>query len=150
MLLRIKWKYDVYHCLSQTGKKRKAGNKSQKSDFNHITWWVDFEIVTPKQKIFGSEMKWIIVPILMILLLVQSFSKWLVVMDFTIHRDFISKNLCENRNRPRLQCNGRCQLAKKLAEEEKTKLSKSGVRKDQSYRPIIRWTDQLSWSYLRQ
>jgi hypothetical protein len=70
-------------------------------------------------------MKWIIVPILMILLLVQSFSKWLVVMDFTIHRDFISKNLCENRNRPRLQCNGRCQLAKKLAEEEKQNSSQN-------------------------
>jgi hypothetical protein len=95
-------------------------------------------------------MKWIVVSILMILLLVQSFSKWLVVIDFIIHRDYISKNLCENRNRPKLQCNGRCQLAKKLAEEEKQNSQNPGSGKikaiDLLYDEQISFPDLFSGS----
>ena len=95
-------------------------------------------------------MKRTVVSILMILLLVQSFSKWLVVIDFTIHRDYISKNLCENRNRPKLQCNGRCQLAKKLAEEEKQNSQNPGSGKikaiDLLYDESISFPDLISGS----
>src|SRR5215213_9084953 len=56
------------------------------------------------QKTFVSSMKFILVPILMFLVATQ---------------DYIAKNLCENRARPKLKCGGKCQLMKKLAEEEK-------------------------------
>lgn len=36
------------------------------------------------------------------------------MMSFELNRDFIAKNLCQNRNRPQLNCNGKCYLAKKL------------------------------------
>ena len=64
-------------------------------------------------------MKFIAVPILMILILAQSFGKWVIVLDYTINKEYIAQNLCENRSKPKLHCNGKCQLAKKLAEEEK-------------------------------
>ncbi len=46
----------------------------------------------------------------------------LLYLDFEIRRDYIVANLCDNRNRPQLNCNGKCFLAKKLAavqEQEK-------------------------------
>lgn len=47
-------------------------------------------------------------------LLLQLFSREVIVMSFELNRDFIAKNLCENRNRPQLNCDGKCYLAKKL------------------------------------
>ena len=57
----------------------------------------------------------------------QTFSKWLLVAEYAINKDYIAKNLCENRSKPKLHCNGKCQLAKKLAaEEEQSSKSSSG------------------------
>ena len=39
----------------------------------------------------------------------------LLYLDFEIRRDYIVANLCVNRARPMLNCNGKCYLAKKLA-----------------------------------
>jgi hypothetical protein len=64
-------------------------------------------------------MKFVLVPILMMLVLAQAFSKWLLVAEYKVNRDFIAKTLCENKTRPKLHCNGKCQMMKKLAEEEK-------------------------------
>lgn len=49
----------------------------------------------------------------------QTFSHWFVVLAFNINRDYIAKNLCENRYRPKMHCNGNCVLMKKLKEKEK-------------------------------
>ena len=46
----------------------------------------------------------------------------LLYLDFEIRRDYIVKNLCVNRDRPLMLCNGKCYLAKKIAaldEQEK-------------------------------
>lgn len=50
-------------------------------------------------------------------LLLQLFSREVIVMSFQLNRDFIAKNLCVNRNRPQLNCNGKCYLAKKLKDQ---------------------------------
>lgn len=63
-------------------------------------------------------MKLIAAPILILLLLTQVFSKWLLVVDYTLNKDYIAKNLCINREKPKLLCSGKCQLAKKMAAEE--------------------------------
>lgn len=44
------------------------------------------------------------------------------VIDYIINYDYISTELCENKNKPELLCNGKCQLMKELAkvsEEDK-------------------------------
>jgi hypothetical protein len=46
----------------------------------------------------------------------------LPVLDYIVNYDYISKVLCENKAKPELKCNGKCQLMKGLAkasEEEK-------------------------------
>lgn len=64
-------------------------------------------------------MKFILVPTLMLLMLAQTFSKWAVVIEYNLNRDYVAKNLCVNKAKPKLHCNGKCQMMKKLAEEEK-------------------------------
>ena len=63
-------------------------------------------------------MRFIGATIFTFLLLAQIFSKWILVADYSINKEFIAEKLCENRDKPKLQCDGKCQLAKKLAAEE--------------------------------
>ena len=63
-------------------------------------------------------MKLIAIPILILLLMTQTFSNWFVVLSFNLNRDYIAKNLCENRYRPKLNCNGNCVLMKRMKQQE--------------------------------
>ena len=74
-------------------------------------------------------MKFLLVPILIALLFVQTFSKWMVLLEYNLNKDFIAKNLCVNKARPKLHCNGKCQIMKKLAEEEKQNSSNNNTTK---------------------
>lgn len=56
---------------------------------------------------------------LALLVLLQSFSRVWIVMDYQINKDFIAKVLCINQDKPQLQCEGKCQLAKQLKKEER-------------------------------
>nr|WP_295926130.1 hypothetical protein [uncultured Dyadobacter sp.] len=52
----------------------------------------------------------------------------LLYLDFEIRREYIVANLCENRARPQMHCDGKCYLAKRIAaldEHEKRQAEKS-------------------------
>jgi hypothetical protein len=68
-------------------------------------------------------MKKIVAIVLFLGVLFQSMSKLIVIVNFEIHRDYIAKNLCENRDKPKMCCKGKCQLRKQLnnTENEDTK-----------------------------
>ena len=68
-------------------------------------------------------MRFIATPIMILLVMSQTFSHWFVMMDFKLNQDFIAKKLCENRLRPKLNCNGNCVLMKKLKQQEKEEQS---------------------------
>ena len=55
----------------------------------------------------------------LLLFMAQTFHRAFIVFDFYRNQDYIAKTSCENKYRPVLQCNGKCQLAKKLQQEEK-------------------------------
>lgn len=50
----------------------------------------------------------------------QTFEQGFVVLSYYANASLFAKN-CENRSRPKLHCNGKCQMMKKLQEEEKKK-----------------------------
>ncbi len=56
---------------------------------------------------------------LLFLMLVKAWVMPLLYLDYELRRDYIIKNLCVNRNRPQLRCNGKCYLAKRLADSRK-------------------------------
>jgi hypothetical protein len=49
----------------------------------------------------------------------QTFSSYIIKADFFLNRDFISKTLCVNVEKPMMHCNGKCYLTKKLKEQQK-------------------------------
>ncbi len=51
--------------------------------------------------------------------LLNAGGKVIIYLDFLINQDYITQNLCENKDKPVLKCNGKCQLARELAKEEK-------------------------------
>ncbi len=49
----------------------------------------------------------------------QTFSSTVVIVDFYINQDTIAQTLCINRYRPELLCCGKCQLTKRLRQDNK-------------------------------
>lgn len=52
-------------------------------------------------------------------MLAQTFSKAFIVAEYQLNKDYIAKNLCVNKSRPKMHCNGRCHMMKKFKQEEK-------------------------------
>jgi hypothetical protein len=54
------------------------------------------------------------------------------VIDYAVNYDYISKVLCINKAKPKLQCNGKCQLMKELAKAAETETPISSNKKTAS------------------
>jgi hypothetical protein len=72
----------------------------------------------------------------------QTFSKWFLIADFQVNRDYIAKNLCVNRIKPCCCCRGKCYLNKKMAADESQQQApgKGGQRDEtvlQAHRPAF-------------
>jgi hypothetical protein len=48
----------------------------------------------------------------------QTFSKLCIVANYRINQEYIAKNLCVNRYKPKSCCQGKCYLNKQLAKDE--------------------------------
>lgn len=57
--------------------------------------------------------------LLIICLLSTSFSRWMIVAGYELNRNYIAAELCVNKAKPALHCNGKCYLAKKIKDEER-------------------------------
>ena len=56
--------------------------------------------------------------ILLLAFVAQTFSKTFIVAGYYANKAAYAKN-CENKARPKMNCNGKCQVMKKLQQEEK-------------------------------
>ena len=65
------------------------------------------------------------------LLLLQTFSRELVVLDYQVHKEQITELFCVNKDKPTLHCNGECHLVKQLrkASDSESKAPASGFAK---------------------
>jgi hypothetical protein len=63
-------------------------------------------------------MKKIAALLLLLAFSAQTFSRGIVILDFYVNQSYITAKQCENRYRPMLHCNGKCQLVKKLKQQE--------------------------------
>jgi len=52
-------------------------------------------------------------------ILFQTFNRVLIIAQYYANQEYIAKNICENRDKPKMHCNGKCHLKKQLAKEEK-------------------------------
>jgi hypothetical protein len=60
-----------------------------------------------------------------------------VYLDFEMRKDYIIQNLCENRFKPQMNCNGKCYLAKKLHKIAEDNATKETQKQSQSMKKII-------------
>ncbi|HEY4209499.1 MAG TPA: hypothetical protein VGM31_21890 [Puia sp.] len=56
--------------------------------------------------------------VLILLMAAQTFSKWCLILEYRVNRDFISQHLCVNRAKPASCCQGKCYLNKRMAADE--------------------------------
>lgn len=66
------------------------------------------------------------VVILILFILAKPF---LPVLDYIVNYEYISQVLCENKEKPKLQCNGKCHLMKELAKASDESQQKSSDKK---------------------
>jgi len=53
------------------------------------------------------------------------------VLDYMINYDYIAKELCENKAKPQMHCNGKCHLMKQLAKAAEDQKQESGKKSAQ-------------------
>lgn len=65
------------------------------------------------------------------------FSQYFVAAGFNLNRSYIAQNLCINKSRPWLHCNGRCYLMRKL--KQAADKEAAGAKDDQKniFQPAI-------------
>lgn len=68
--------------------------------------------------------------LLLFAIMLPMLSPWGTVAYFNINRAYIARVLCENRDRPQLNCNGKCYLAKKLKQQQEKKDKETTERVD--------------------
>jgi hypothetical protein len=74
---------------------------------------------------------------------IQTFNRVIITCNFYLHRSYIAATQCENRSRPMLHCNGQCQLAKRLKQQE-NKDQQNPERKLENKNEVISWQSFLS------
>lgn len=69
---------------------------------------------------------------LLALILLHSFGKVFIVLDYQLQKEYIIEFLCINRDKPELQCEGKCHLKKELKKSEQSdKQENEKARKQQ-------------------
>lgn len=53
--------------------------------------------------------------------LLHAASRMIVYFNFWLNQEFIAENLCENREKPQMECNGMCHLKKELDKDDERK-----------------------------
>ncbi|AHJ96782.1 hypothetical protein [Hymenobacter swuensis] len=64
---------------------------------------------------------------LAVLILLQTFSRELLVMDYQARKAEITRLFCVNKNKPRLHCNGKCHLRRQLGKAADTESKAPGA-----------------------
>jgi hypothetical protein len=62
--------------------------------------------------------RYVLSSFLLVSFVIQTFSTSFLVLNFYADQKYIAKKFCINRNKPQMKCCGKCQLTKKLSQEE--------------------------------
>jgi len=71
--------------------------------------------------------------LLLISLLCANLSNAFVYLGFEVNQKYIAKELCENKDKPQMHCNGKCYLMKKLKQAQE----KEQKQERQSQKPQV-------------
>lgn len=69
--------------------------------------------------------------VLILLVLLQTFSREVLVVDFTLNQATITARFCVNKARPQLHCDGKCYFAKQLKKQQERESKAPNPLKEQ-------------------
>jgi hypothetical protein len=81
--------------------------------------------------------------ILFLLALIMLLKPVLPVIDYVVNYDYISKVLCINKAKPKLQCNGKCHLMKELAKTSESETPISSNKKIASHELEVLFFEEI-------
>ncbi|RVU02862.1 hypothetical protein EOD41_02690 [Mucilaginibacter limnophilus] len=74
---------------------------------------------------------------LLVALISSNFSRLFIYAGFEANRSYIAKELCVNKARPTLHCNGRCYLMKKLKQADEKEKKQEREEKRNQYQEAL-------------
>ncbi len=83
--------------------------------------------------------KYLITAFLLMIWLCQLSGRYFIMFEFYLNQEYIAKNLCVNRNNPKMHCNGHCQK-KQLSENDRQNQEnpeRAAENKSEHYIPAI-------------
>lgn len=76
-------------------------------------------------------------------IMLPSFTKLGIVIDFKINRDFIAEVLCINRDKPMVMCYGTCYLSDKLEKSEEQERKQAPIGKKEQHEVVYSFFETL-------
>ncbi|SFQ76325.1 hypothetical protein [Hymenobacter arizonensis] len=73
-------------------------------------------------------MKSLLAYVLVALVLLQTFSRELLVVDYALNQATITARFCVNKARPMMHCNGKCYLVQKMRQRERENQAPSPLK----------------------
>lgn len=62
----------------------------------------------------------------------QILSTLLIIVNYELNKSYITQKFCENKNKPKMNCNGKCHLNKQLQKQEKNENAPSNPIKEKN------------------
>ena len=84
---------------------------------------------------------------LILITLLANFSHFFVFAGFELNQKYIAENLCVNKNRPWLHCDGRCYLMKKIKQAEENE-KKQAAKNNLSHLKISFFQEPLGSTFI--
>ncbi|MHB1177100.1 MAG: hypothetical protein ACYCZO_02085 [Daejeonella sp.] len=75
--------------------------------------------------------------LLIITVLAANLSRYIICASFDLNRNYIASTLCENKDKPMLNCKGKCYLAKKIKQAEEKERSQEKSQKNRFQEALI-------------
>ena len=83
-----------------------------------------------------DDLKYTLVILLFTALLAQTFSRSLAMADYLVNLETYKKN-CVNKAKPKLNCNGKCQVYKKINKQENSSNAETQAPKFNLTEPVL-------------
>ncbi|QNK64959.1 hypothetical protein H7F33_10935 [Pedobacter sp. PAMC26386] len=78
--------------------------------------------------------------------LMANCSRFFIFAGFEFNKEYIASNLCINRNRPEMHCDGKCYLMKKIKQAEENE-KKEAARNNLSLLEVSFYQEPFSFSF---
>jgi len=80
--------------------------------------------------------------LLLVLFSIQTFETALITLNFKINQDFFAE-ICINKDKPEMHCNGKCHLKKQIRQHEKEESKKNKQIAEKEYQLFIQSINKL-------